>query len=421
MVQGIHGGLRISWVNYPRWPGNGKRKIELERMGKQPRAASLDSARQRRYRARFGAGPLGWQTDCSMVRTLRDGCCWAAAALFCAAGLPACRHAGGESTLTTRLDPPPTEATGTGVTQSQTDSPGPATAWDNRAGSPYLHPIDPPALPAGTKADIQVQRAVYPSDNALAESRPPAKTAQVVSAAAEDHAGPQIIHFPETPKRAAEPPLVAALRCFMENQPAQALALLKNYDKPNQEMLLGLLTLTVAVSRASLDHANPQEVNTYVAQLQSLLKPLLPRTQLCIDKMVFCEFIKGFGQYEPLRDGHKFRRQLGGQPGELVFLYVELLNLASVSCGDVCESRLSSVMTIRPPGGGQPIWHHKEPDRVFHSRTIRRDVFDNYMFYVPAIPQGRYEMWIEITDLHTGRRAARCLPFRVGLPGPATG
>jgi hypothetical protein len=347
-----------------------------------------------------------------MVRTLRDGWCWALAALLCAGTLSACRHAGGEWALPTRVDPPVPVAPDPGAAPAERQ-----TGWDDRAASPY-HRVDPPAAPAGAPADVQVRRAVYPPDEpAAAPARPPDKAAQVASLAGDPPAGPQVIQFDTGGKPAPEPPLVAALRCFLDNQPAKAVAILQKYDKPNQEMLLGLLPLTVALSRGSLERASPQEVSHYVAQLQSLLRPLLTRTELGIDKMVYCEWIRDFGVYKPLRPGHTFYPPLGAQPGEPVQVYVELSNVSCVPHGEVFESRLASVVMVRPAGGGKPIWQRDCKDSIppFLSRTVRRERFLNCSFYVPVIPPGRYELTIEIRDLCSGRRAERTLPFCVGL------
>ncbi len=209
----------------------------------------------------------------------------------------------------------------------------------------------------------------------------------------------------------AEPPLIVALRCLLDNRPEDALNAIQRYDPTTQDLLKCLLPLAVYLTERNLERQSPQDVSTVVDEIQRLLVPLSARAALTIDQMCFCSQINRFADYEPLPKDHVFR------PGDPVQVYVELRNFSSERHGQFYVTHLSSSVEI-----------HDYNDRVVRtldipesrirpdcSRTQRHDYFNNYRFYVPNLPQGEYTLWIKVID--TGhqpvREVKRSLDFRV--------
>jgi hypothetical protein len=206
---------------------------------------------------------------------------------------------------------------------------------------------------------------------------------------------------------------VAALRCYLDKRPAEAVAWLERYDPRNQELLLGLLPLAARLTQEDVRQASPQEAAALVAQLESLTAPLRPLAGITIGKMYFCRSIEKFGVFEPLPDDHVFR------PGEPVQVYVELRNFTSRPSGHTYITRLSSSARVCDYKN-EVRWREEFPDerKPDVSQSPRHDYFNNYCFRLPDnLAQGRYTLWIKVTDRTTGRWTERSLDFRVGAPG----
>lgn len=222
-----------------------------------------------------------------------------------------------------------------------------------------------------------------------------------------------------------EPPLVRALRCYLEKRPAEAIACLKDCDKLSQELLLCVLPVAARLGEGDIERASPEEAAVLAEQLDGVESRLRPRAALAIDRMCFCRRIETFGVYEPLSDGPAFR------PGEWAQVYVELRNFS-------CEhqdggpaaleytTRLVSSAEIRdragrkvwPAGPGRLSFRRKGPQE---SRSAWHDYFDNYSLRVPELPAGPYTLWIEVQDAPTGRAVRRSLDFRVDAAGQGRG
>jgi hypothetical protein len=211
-----------------------------------------------------------------------------------------------------------------------------------------------------------------------------------------------------------DPPLVSALRSCLEKKPAEAVAQLSIYDKPNQEVLLCLLPLAARLSELSLDHARPDDVDAILDQVDSSMVPLRSRAGLTIETMAFCRRIDAFGVYQPLSREHRFR------PAEVAQLYIELRNFATRDKeGGTHVISLASAGEIRDARGKRyPLtFDRKGPDE---SRTSRHDYFESYRFCIPNLAPGLYTLWIQVVDQGTdpARKAERNLDFYVtNLPG----
>jgi hypothetical protein len=216
---------------------------------------------------------------------------------------------------------------------------------------------------------------------------------------------------------AEEPALLAAMRCFLNQQPQEAIAWLRRYDEANQELLLRLLPVVVRLTtEQNLKPVDVEKGTAIVEEFNELLE-VPPQVNLIIDKVALCQDIKTFGNYKPFPDEYQF------QPRDLVWIYVEVRNFASVrseaKSGEVYyETRLNTSAKIKnfARTGEWDLSFHRRygPDQ---SRTRRHDYWDSLSFYMPNLPPGRYTLEIEVEDGHTGRKTNRTADFQVGLRG----
>jgi hypothetical protein len=265
--------------------------------------------------------------------------------------------------------------------------------------SPYLVLSRDESAPAAADPSGPVQQTAYPA--------PPAGEAVAV---AELPAIP--LPRPESLARPAqEVPLIAALRCFLDNRPGDAIAYLDHYDKPNQEVLLGVLPFLVRLTEQSLTQVSPREVAEIVNQLDTLQGPLEPHAELTIEKLCFCSAIDRFGVYQRLPDDRAFR------PGEWVQIYVEPKHFSSELRDDGFETNLSCTLVLRECAGKREVvWqddHQPARPETDVSQTRRHDYFINYPLRIPPVAPGLYTLWVRVTDVPTKRWAQRSLDLRV--------
>jgi len=212
--------------------------------------------------------------------------------------------------------------------------------------------------------------------------------------------------------------LLQALRCFLENRPAEALASLRRYDRPSQEFLLCLLPLAVRLTEGDWEHLDALEANAVADRLDHLADHVASRVRphagLGIKTMCFCSAIEGYGKYKPIADGTGFR------PREIVQMYVEFRNLSDQRQGSTCAIHLRSTFIIRD-FSGRPILTYAFPDHgpdLSHSE--RHDFYNVYYFVVPygekGVPPGLYTLELEVTDVPTGRKVSHTLDFRAVAP-----
>jgi hypothetical protein len=213
-------------------------------------------------------------------------------------------------------------------------------------------------------------------------------------------------------------PLVDALQYVIDNRPNDALQALRKYDQATQEVLLRLMPVLALMTQKSIESLSTPEVAMFNEQLQILSDLVRPHTKLAIDKACFCEWIKSYGIYKPLPEGHAFLGSTPNRTGEFVQLYVELRNFASEFRSGSYATRLSSSVEIRDQKGDK-IWFYQFDDRKqpIRSQTLLHDYFNNYCFYVPSgLPAGTYTLTIQVTDeTRPGqpRVASKQLEFRV--------
>jgi hypothetical protein len=216
------------------------------------------------------------------------------------------------------------------------------------------------------------------------------------------------------PRLAEDPPLVAALRCYLNRKPAEAVVCLERYDRVNQDLLLCLLPLVVRLSEGSLQKCDSRELTNLLAELERLRRLIQPSAQLVIDKMCFVDgidAIKGFGVYRQLEEEHEF------QPGDVLQVYAELQNFSSAKDERTGLSaiRLKSEIRILDFNGRRvELKNFADEEGPDQSQTPRHDFFISYTWQLPRnMPDGRYTLRLLVTDVPTNRQAERTLDFRV--------
>jgi len=265
----------------------------------------------------------------------------------------------------------------------------------------------------------QGEESSYPPAASSKELIPPPPTMEKAIAEANERRQRQVT---QPAAAAAEPgnkpvpdaPLVWAMRCFLDKRPVEAMEVLKRYDKTSQDLLLCMLPLAARLGDAGLQKATPREMSNTVSELNRVADTLAPRAELVIDKMCFCRFLDSdkfgmFGVYEPLEEDHPFHA------GERKRLYIELRNFTNERVSNGYQIRLKSHMQIRDYRGAIA-WELGFPElRPDITKSPRHDFCDQFGFVVQPnkVPPGRYTLWLRVTDLPTGRTAARSLDFLV--------
>jgi hypothetical protein len=290
----------------------------------------------------------------------------------------------------------------------------------------------------GPRSDYHVRLPEPSGDKALAE---PVQPVHAEEKSSEPPAPPEAPPVPAVPKPLptvligtsaetrpappAEEPLVEALRLLLDKRkkdPAEALALLQRYDKPTQELLLGLLSLSARLGEGGIDRAAPEEVALIREQLNGLSTALRGRAPLTLDKLCFCRKISNFGGYDPLPSDYAFQAGAGKLPGERVRVYAEVRNFTSQARGPYYETCLSSTLEIRDAAGGL-VRSWELPPQLDRSHTLRQDYFITFTFRIqPDMAPGWYVLWVQVQEDVGGgatapRIARRSLDFRVTANG----
>lgn len=210
-----------------------------------------------------------------------------------------------------------------------------------------------------------------------------------------------------------DPPLVAAVRDYVNGQPERAVEHLKALDRPNQELMLQLIPAVVRASQVDLTRASPTEMGLLAEQLRAPAEQVAARAPLILDRVCFCRWVKNFGRYEPLPEGTVFHG------GSLAELYVEVRNVPSVAVQSPGEgagyvTKLTCTLQVFDAAGAVvPLTDRArntvpaltETKRDF-TRSPIRDYFLLFRFPLPERP-GLYEVAIKVHDPEGGREVSR--------------
>jgi hypothetical protein len=138
--------------------------------------------------------------------------------------------------------------------------------------------------------------------------------------------------------------------------------------------------------------------------------------------MCFCSSVpKDFGIYQALPEEHAFVAPRADRQSEVVRLYVEVRNFASVPRSQLFETRLSSSIEFRDSAGqkvGGFDFRDSEVPRITQTRV--NDYHIPYTFAVPNLPPGTYQLVLQIADetVPGSRRIAqKAIDFRITAVG----
>jgi hypothetical protein len=291
---------------------------------------------------------------------------------------------------------------------------------EETVASPYgAHPPGPILNPDRPRRD-PVQPIVY-ADPPVMSSGPPSPPPEPPVITVEPTPPP----LNAAPAPEPDPALVGALRCLLNNNPVEALELLKQYDKTTQELLAQLLPFVARLSEGGLGRpGSEQEMNALLDLLSSLTAAVRAHAPLTLKKVCFCEHVGGFGYYEALPPNPEFRAGSGNLLGDRVTVYAEVRNFRSIPKGSNYETRLVRSVEIRaannPKGEPQGILI-PDMDKPINSHSPQQDLFLKFSFHLPPLPDGQYTLQVIVQDRTAfdgepiaPRIARKSIDFRVG-------
>jgi hypothetical protein len=223
---------------------------------------------------------------------------------------------------------------------------------------------------------------------------------------------------------APEPPLLAAMRAYVENRPDDAIRHLEKLDKPNQEFALAVMPVLARGAAMNLAAPDPQEAAHLVEQLSGAAARLESKAAMKVEKVAFCKRATGFGRFDPWPEAEPYR------PNDLAVLYVEVRNVGSAPApgpaGEGWVSRAVVSLEVRDAKGGLveqidpadyrqrvPVARFEHAD---HTRSPLRDYSRTYRIKIPPTP-GVYTVTVEVKDPASGR-SARSQPAEFRVAGP---
>jgi hypothetical protein len=230
----------------------------------------------------------------------------------------------------------------------------------------------------------------------------------------------------QAPPPRPDAPSVRVLRGLLEHHPDEEIKeQLKPYDQATRESMLLLLGSIAQLEQGGgIARISPRDLATWTDRLNLLSVSLRSRSQLILDRMCFCRWIKNFGDFEPLPPEHTFF-----QPGEMAHVYVQVRNFSSRREKEQYVTVLKGRVEIFDENNrdaSPPITWGPET-RVDVSASPRQDFYINFRFRVPpSTPAGLYTMRISVEDWTEARPGAQSVPewrigrrkldFRVGGP-----
>lgn len=310
--------------------------------------------------------------------------------------LPACLHVSGVP-----MAPP-----GTNVTATRTQpAPTEFGVLPSRPGE---------KIPTNPDAVVTSRRPLptEPDDTIPPADLFPVKNEPAALPSLSPHAGPP------------EPPLLAAMRAYVENRPDRAIEHLKTLDRPNQDFVLAILPVLARGAAMSFVAADPNELAALAEQLHAAAARLEPRAALRIDTVAFTRKVYGFGRYDPWPLAENYK------PNGLAELYVEVRHVHAEPGvgpnGEAYITRLSCSLEVKDSEGklidqADPADNRRRVPvaRYTHTdffRTPPHDYFRRYTLSVPRSP-GVYTVTVEVRD-PAGNRVARSQPVEFRVAGP---
>lgn len=333
---------------------------------------------------------------------------------------PACINISGTTTPT-----PPVQTKAPGSSDFSIFRPGdvvPTHPEAKAAAAAGKSPADPPQSPPAATGGLKPAAAQITSQRANLTTEPivPPPPGDLVPGKPEPGPLPPLASAPP----AAEPPLVAAMRAYIENRPDDAIRQLKALDPAGQDFALSVMPLLVRGAQGNLAAAKPDDVAVLVDQFHAVAARLEPKAALQVDKVVFCRKVTGFGRFDPWPGAQPYK------PNDLAVLYVEVRNIGSEPAagphGEGYLSRAAVSLEVRDATGklveqtDPADWRRRVPVARFehadHTRSPLHDYSRTYRISVPSQP-GVYTVTVEVRD-PAGNRTARSQPAEFRVAGP---
>ncbi len=171
-----------------------------------------------------------------------------------------------------------------------------------------------------------------------------------------------------------------------------------------QELILGISKFRDPKEELSYD----EHIAATIGQLQQAVQQLEPLASLAIRRLEFCSKIHSFGSIETFPSntfGH----------GQQLLIYAEVDNLQDeLSPLGTYRTSFSGTLEIWSESSAEPIKTWPLPPFVDESTTRRVDYYQHYRFSLPPhLPQGDYEIRIQIHDDISGRTVSDTLDFTI--------
>lgn len=225
--------------------------------------------------------------------------------------------------------------------------------------------------------------------------------------------------FPIQPSNLpSEPPLLAAVRAYVEGNPQRAIEIIRTLDPQKQDFILAMLP--IFARGASADLNNAATIGMLVDELDGIRARLEPRAALRVENVNFCKEVAGFGRYTPRGANEPYR------PNTRAQLYLEVKNLGSRPSGGEFITHVHATVEVRDAYGkiveliDPDDYRRRVPIPRYDERLVShsplRDFHVRIIFSVPPAP-GVYTITAELRDATTGR-TVKTQPTQFCVAGP---
>jgi len=290
-----------------------------------------------------------------------------------------------------------------------------ATLPDTAAAKPAMKASPPETLPAPSP---QVLLLNQPPVNGV---RPTSHNTDPIPNLIAPPMPPEELKLVSAPKpssaSACGGPLQTALRAYQDNAPQEANKHLAHLDPVNQEVLQQVLPVAARLGETGLPTADPTEVAELADKLQDVVTKLRSKAALRVDKLSYCRLPAApvrAGVYQPLPDDHGYRA------GETVELYMEVRNFSCEAKDREFLTHLNTAIEIRDDRGEVVSRYEFEREKPDSGQAPRHDHFHICRFPIQGLMPGPYTLTAQVTDVPSGKSAAKTLPLRIEPPRRTT-
>lgn len=292
-----------------------------------------------------------------------------------------------------------------------TTSVTPTVTGETPAAKPAVKPANADPIPPGA----QILLLNQPSTNGIRPANH--SSADLIPNLIAPPMPPEELKLVSVPKPAAPSacggPLQTALRAYLDKSPQEASKHLAHLDPANQEVLQQVLPVAAKLGETGLPSADPAEVAELADRLQDVVMKLRSKAALRVDKLIYCRLPAApvrAGVYQPLPDDHAYHA------GETVELYMEVRNFSCEAKDREFLTHLNTAIEIRDDRGEVVNRYEFERDKPVAGQAPRQDHFHICRFPIQGLMPGQYTLTAQITDMPTGKSAAKSLPLRIDPP-----